>query len=116
MLKTKAVFERKPTELSQRDCVVEKIIRLTDSEFEDYSMNLMKEQPFIQKNVALMYSDNGVYHCLLVMGETNPDGILIEAEGYSYERYAAFLPNARILDQLEQQRGVNSYYSGSSAL
>ncbi|NCB42246.1 MAG: hypothetical protein EOM59_06460 [Clostridia bacterium] len=113
MLETKAVFERKPTELVGRACIVEKIISMTDSDLEDYRMNLMREQPFIQENVNLMYNDNGVYHCLLVVGETSPDGILIEAEGYSYARYAAFLPNGRILVQSEQPR---EYHSGSSAI
>ena len=42
-----------------------------------------------------MYCDRqGVYHCLLVVGEDRPDGILVESEGSSYARYAAFLPNA----------------------
>ncbi len=116
MIKTKAVFERKPIELSHWDCVVEKIIRMTDSELEDYSMNLMRELPFIQENLDLMYNDNGIHHCLLVVGETNPDGILIEAEGYTYARYAAFLPNARILVHSELQKGIHSYKSGSAAL
>lgn len=113
MFETKAVFERKPTELIGRACIVEKVISLTDSELEDYRINMMREQPFIQENVDLMYNDNGVYHCLLVVGETSPDGILIEAEGYSYARYAAFLPNARIIVQSEQQR---HYYLESPAL
>ena len=113
MLETKAVFERKPTELIGRACIVEKVISLADSELEDYCMNMMREQSFIQENVDLMYNDNGVYHCLLVVGENNPDGILIEAEGYSFARYAAFLPNARILVQSEQQKHDDS---GSPAL
>lgn len=101
MIETKAVFERKSTGILGRDCVIKKIIWMTDSELEDYSRNLTSDRPFIQENVALMYNDNGVYHCLLVVGETSPDGILIEAEGYNYARYAAFLPNARALVQEE---------------
>ena len=33
------------------------------------------------------------WHCLLVKGATSTDGILVEAEGYSYSRYAAFIPD-----------------------
>ena len=43
-----------------------------------------------------MYQDtNGIHHCLLAMGEGCSDGILIEAEGYDYARFASFLPGAR---------------------
>lgn len=104
MFKTKAVFERKPIEFYQRDCVVEKVIRISDPEFEQYSMHPISDQDFIQENIDLMFSDNGVYHCLLILGENNPDGILVEAEGYNYARYAAFLPNARILIEMGLQK------------
>lgn len=104
MFKTKAVFERKPVELYQRDCIVEKLIVLTDPEFEQYNMDLMKEQTFLQENARLMSCKDGIYHCLLVLGEKNPDGILIEAEGYTFARYAAFLPNARMLVEIELQK------------
>lgn len=38
---------------------------------------------------------NGIYHCLLVLGENQPDGVLIEAEGYDYARYSSYFPSAR---------------------
>lgn len=104
MLKMKAVFERKPVDLYQRECIVEKLIVLTDPEFEQYNMDLMEEQSFLQENAGLMFSNDGVYHCLLVLGENSLDGILIEAEGYTYARYAAFLPNARMLVEMELQK------------
>ena len=45
-----------------------------------------------------MYQDkNGVSHCLLVLGEGQDDGILVESEGSFYARYSAFVPNARQL-------------------
>ena len=43
-----------------------------------------------------MYQDrDGVSHCLLVLGEGEEDGILVESEGSLYARYSALLPNAR---------------------
>ena len=56
---------------------------------------MLDDYDFIRNNIDLMYCDReGVYHCLLVVGEDRPDGILVESEGSSYARYAAFLPNA----------------------
>ncbi len=104
MLKIKAGFERKPVNFYLWDCIVEKLIVLTDLEFEQYNMDLMEEQTFLQENRNLMFSSDDVYHCLLVLGENNTDGILIEAEGYNYARYAAFLPNARLLIEMEMQK------------
>ncbi len=42
-----------------------------------------------------MYSQDGVLHCLLALGEGSNDGVLIEAEGYDYARYAAYIPGMR---------------------
>jgi len=93
MLKTKAVFERKTADFQPRDCVIEKIIGLTSREYDAFSSNMLADHDFIKDNIDLMFVDQeGAYHCLLVVGENRPDGILIESEGSSYARYAAFLP------------------------
>jgi len=95
MLKTKAIFERKTNDFQPRDCVIEKIIGLTSQEYDAFSKKMLDDYDFIRNNIDLMYCDRqGVYHCLLVVGEDRPDGILVESEGSSYARYAAFLPNA----------------------
>jgi len=95
MLKTKAIFERKTVDLQHRDCVIEKIIKLNSREYDTFSKNMLADYDFIKDNIYLMYVDQeGTYHCLLVVGEDRPDGILVESEGSSYARYAAFLPNA----------------------
>ena len=60
-----------------------------------FSKNMLKDYEFIKNSKDQMYIDrNGIFHCILVVGEGKQDGILIEAEGYSYSRYSAFLPNA----------------------
>jgi hypothetical protein len=95
MLKTKAIFERKTNDFQPRDCVIEKIIELNSREYDTFSKNMLADYDFIKDNIDLMYVDQeGTYHCLLVVGENRSDGILIESEGSSYTRYAAFLPNA----------------------
>lgn len=58
----------------------------------------MKHQDFLIENVGLMRQDGmDVYHCLLVTGEGRTDGLLVDSEGYSYARYAAYVPEATAL-------------------
>jgi len=114
MLKTKAIFERKTADFQPRDYVIEKITGLTSREYDVFSKNMLADYDFIKDNIDLMYVDQeGTYHCLLVVGEDRPDGILIESEGSSYARYAAFLPNARdfLAAHQEQAQGLNDVKS-----
>ena len=55
----------------------------------------MEDQIFLFDYNDKMWFDPGdlCWHCVLVKGETSRDGILVEAEGYSYARYAAFAPD-----------------------
>lgn len=95
MLKTKAIFERKTDDFQPKDCVIEKTTRLTAAEYDTFTHNMLRDFDFIKDNIDLMnIDDQGIFHCLLVVGDDRPDGILIESEGYGYARYASFLPNA----------------------
>lgn len=95
MLKTKAIFERKTDSFVSQECLIEKIVRLDTDEYNRFRQNMLAEYDFIRDNIDMMRCDeNGVYHCLLVLGEGTADGVLIESEGYAYGRYTAFLPNA----------------------
>lgn len=110
MLRTKAIFERKTNDFQPRDCVIEKIIELASQEYDAFSRNMLADYGFIKDNVDLMYVDQeGTYHCLLVVGEGRPNGVLIESEGGGYARYAAFLPNARdfLSARREQVQGLH---------
>jgi len=95
MLETKANFKRKETEIEATNCVIEKVIRLSGTEFDRFSRDLMNDWDFIRDNpIERSYDTEGRCHCLLVMGNGRPDGILINSEGSSYARYNALLPNA----------------------
>lgn len=73
----------------------EKIIRLPEREFEQFLKSPMEYQDFIKEDVDLMRQDeSGVYHCLLVTGDNHRDGVLVEADGYDYARYASYVPDA----------------------
>ena len=93
-------LRRKDTEVDAVPCTVEKSVTLSAEEFAHFAQNLMSDYDFIRENIDRMYQDeNGVKHCLLVLGEGCADGILVESEGSTYARYSAFVPNARQLLQ-----------------
>ena len=50
-----------------------------------------------------MYHDGCQHHCLLIYDRENGDGLLVESEGYSYARYAQFVPQAKLIwEQFEK--------------
>lgn len=55
----------------------------------------MDDQIFLFDHSDRMWFDPGerCWHCVLVRGETSKDGILVDAEGYAYARYAAYAPD-----------------------
>ena len=93
-----AVFERKP-DFRLRDVVTETVIRLPKEEYEQFLSSPCDSYEFIEKNSKSMLMDekNGVFYCMLVTGEGYRDGVLVEAEGYPYARYASYVPDATAL-------------------
>lgn len=94
-MRTNAIFQRKEPRLEPQPCEIEKVISLTDDEFDRFEQNLLENYDFIQESAEDMGIRDGVAHCLLVMGENNNDGILVNSEGSGYARYAAWFPGAR---------------------
>ena len=95
-LYTSAQLMRKEPELRVDRCKVEAVVELDRNRFYDFRTHLFENQEFIKEHRDLMYQDrDGVSHCLLVLGEGEEDGILVEGEGSLYARYSALLPNAR---------------------
>lgn len=109
-LQTKAVFCHKPQSAKdvegaaltfcgtghRAEFVIEKAVVLSDAEYENFKeSDLAGDQIFLFDNQDRMWLDPAmmVWHCLLVKGETSKDGVLIESEGYSYARYAAYVPD-----------------------
>ena len=93
----KTNFERKP-DFDFKDFVIEKTVTVPAEVFEDMLQHPLEDRPFITENIPLMHQDEGgVYHCLLILGRGRADGILTESEGYSYPRYALYVPEAAAL-------------------
>ena len=114
MIETVAVFERKPDRLRYTKCIIEKMIELPQEEYWQFFHHLSDDQIFIEENVKCMYQDElGKRHCLLVLGVGMEDGILVEAQGDSHARYAALLPNARTLWNMEQHPVLKEQYENA---
>ena len=75
---------------------VEQVVVLSDEEYLQFQeTGLMSDQVFLFDQGDRMWFDPQAlcWHCVLVKGETSKDGILVEAEGYAYARYAAYAPD-----------------------
>ena len=94
-MQAKAIFHRKEASYDPRECEIEKVIHLSDSDFARFQQMLLDNYDFLHENADLMRVENGVTHCLLVVGETFEDGILVNSEGSDYARYSAYFPNAK---------------------
>lgn len=98
-----AAFMRKPARLEdlitwdkvaklRSQFIIEKTIELEKAEFDNFANDLFADLDCIKENVELMQIDkNGIRHCILVKVRGETGGILVESEGYSYARYAAYL-------------------------
>ena len=94
-MEAKAIFRRKEVSYEPSECEIEKVIHLSDSEFARFQQMLLDNYDFLRENADLMRVEDGVTHCLLVVGESFEDGILVNSEGSDYARYSAYFPNAK---------------------
>lgn len=109
-MNARAIFRRKEACFEPSECEIEKVIHLSDSDFARFQQTLLDNYDFLHENADLMRVENGVTHCLLVVGETLEDGILVNSEGSDYARYAAYFPNAKsyLLTQGQTQQAVQA--------
>lgn len=99
-MRTKGIMMRKEPQPDIRDCIIEKIVILPDEEYRYFLSHMLYDYQFIAENTDLMYveheDDNSwISHCLLVMGESSDDGMLVESEGADYARYSAYQAGAK---------------------
>ena len=89
--------------MEEAPCEVCKVICLTDKEYAFFKKHLMYEYDFLRKNADGMGFRNGIRQCVLVMGETSEDGVLVDSSGYGYARYTAPFLGARSYMTLREQ-------------
>lgn len=105
-----AELECKRSDFSMRACSIEKIVELSQSEYAAFIQKPLDYYDVIRDfNKEDHPIRNDTRSCLLVLGEQEKDGVLIDSQGYDYARYSAYIPNARSLVQLEQYPSLNSF-------
>lgn len=107
-MQARAIFYRKEACFEPSECEIEKVIHLSDGDFARFQQMLLDNYDFLHDNAELMRVENGVTHCLLVVGETFEDGILVNSEGSDYARYAAYFPNAKSFLLTQGQEAVQA--------
>ena len=94
-MKTHAKMTCKDSTIKMHDCIIEDIVILNEVDYNEFLNNPLGYYDFISERKDMMYQDDDGRHCVLILGEDQEDGVLIESEGYDYARYTALLPNAR---------------------
>jgi len=91
------MFRHKP-EFHFNKFTVEKTVIIPARKLEEMLRHPMLDHQATRDNAGVMGVDgDGVYHCLLVMGEGRTDGLLVQSEGSGYARYASYVPAATAL-------------------
>ena len=93
-----AIFCRKASDVEELiDCAASPGMQKTRTAFQ--VEGFMRDQIFLFENGDHMWFDpsEACWHCLLIKGEHSREGILVEAEGYSYARYAAHVPDCSLV-------------------
>ena len=92
-------------------------VELPPGEFRKFKEDLLQPQPFIMEHASEMYMDeHGVTHGMLVLCEGIDDGILVNSEGTSYARYAAYLSGARTLSLMNLYPALHDFCVGMDSL
>lgn len=102
-MKINATFQGKQLAMEEEPCEVRKVISLPDKEYAFFKKHLMYEYDFLRKNKDQMGFHNGIRQCVLVLGESSEDGVLVDSSGYGYARYTALFLGARSYMTLREQ-------------
>lgn len=107
-MRQEAAFIYKPIKLeelklpvgSRLPFVVERIAEVTTEQFNHMGEELDGYYRFLYDNRDVMWydADQRQMHCILITTVDRKDGILLEAEGYAYARYAAYVPELTHMD------------------
>lgn len=103
-------FRRKESDFEPEPCMVEAMVELSSADFRHFKTHLLEDYDFLIENRDKMgYTQDGVRHCILVLSEHSNDGILVDAQGSNYARYSAYLPDARLLYDMDRYLDLQNY-------
>lgn len=79
---------------------VEQVVELPKGDFDVFAEKLCEYHTFIETSAERVYFDEqkDCAHCMLVTAPEQKEGILVVSEGFSYARYAAYIPDCSVLD------------------
>lgn len=98
-----AQLQHKATQISPDRCQVDEVVHLDYGEFEYLKNCTLDDFDFIKDALdKLPVTNDNTRHCILALNESGDDGILIDPQGYSYPRYSAYIPNAKLMFSMEQ--------------
>lgn len=91
---------RKPLSLQPTRCVVNRIVHVSDSEFFDILARPLEDRELFEMHSDAMGPGFDDYAgCILITCNGSDDAVLVDAEGYSDARYAAVVPQGKLLAQ-----------------
>lgn len=94
----KADLKCKQTDFSLPRCAIEKVVKLTPTEYAEFVSNPLGYYDFLREFNAEKHGHQPEsIPCLLLIGEGHRDGFIIDTQGYDYARYTAHIPNAEQL-------------------
>lgn len=104
------LLKYKATQIQPERCQVDVVVTLDHWEFERLRNSTLDDFDFIKNSLdKLPVTNDNTRHCIMALDETADDGILIDPQGYSYPRYAAYVPNARQMLQMEQYPSLQTF-------
>lgn len=99
------IMERKAPRILTDSYTVGDVIVLTEKEYFSLYNNLLRDRDYFEERKHMDYDS------ILILGEGQKDGILVDTQGYSYARYAALVPFARLLVD-EHMKELTDYVIG----
>lgn len=88
---------RRQSEIDEEHCLVTDIIELSEREYASLYQDLLRERGFLAKRSDMESFIDGQRCCVLVLGEDQEDGILLDTQGRTTAYLSSFIPNARTI-------------------
>lgn len=110
-------LQHKPASMDIQRCNIVGTEYVTDGMFQVLKSGTLGDCTFLEKWAGkLRARPDGLTDCLLVLTNKSDDGIVIDSEGYSYPRYAAFIPDAKLLHALDRHPVMSEFVRGMTEL
>lgn len=90
--------------INKREVYITKTLSLSMMDFNELSLNFLKNQKYLFEYLSDMYIGNGIWNCIAVISDAR--GILVMSDGYQYARFTALLNDDNTLFAFDKSDGV----------